>query len=154
MESMSQSNIESITSLFKVASFNMCQSCMMRPWVTHQRQAEVNRQHINTLNHIHIKSRPPGSAMDDHPRITVNPSPAMLDDQTDVTLSGLRPNLDVTFAAVLHGTTAKFLSYSHYRADDDGQVKLARDPSTGGSYTGEVTFTFTMLIVVMYTGHS
>ncbi|CAI9744160.1 acyl-coenzyme A amino acid N-acyltransferase 1-like [Octopus vulgaris] len=72
--------------------------------------------------------------------VTVNPENGLVDEQVSVSVSGLRPEENVTVSATIEQSSKKretvFRSFGHFKASVDGCVNLVTDPCLAGTYTG------------------
>ncbi|KAJ1104035.1 hypothetical protein NDU88_001450 [Pleurodeles waltl] len=70
--------------------------------------------------------------------ITVHcPKPCLADEALGIRVQGLSPQQKVTLRALVESEEeVLFDSCAHYQADGQGNIDLARDPSSGGHYTG------------------
>jgi len=70
--------------------------------------------------------------------LLVTPTKSLVDDDLDVTLSGLRSWQTITLVAALTTEDDRtMLSHAHYVADHEGCLDLHRSSAHGGSYTGK-----------------
>ncbi|CAI9744364.1 acyl-coenzyme A amino acid N-acyltransferase 1-like [Octopus vulgaris] len=72
--------------------------------------------------------------------VTVNPENGLVDEQVSVSVSGLKPEENVTVSATIEQSSKKretvFRSFGHFKASVDGCVNLVTDPCLAGTYTG------------------
>ncbi|XP_029657994.1 acyl-coenzyme A amino acid N-acyltransferase 1-like [Octopus sinensis] len=72
--------------------------------------------------------------------VTVNPEKGLVDEQLSVSVSGLKPEENVTVSATIEQSSKKretvFRSFGHFKASVDGCVNLVTDPCLAGTYTG------------------
>ncbi|XP_043930023.1 acyl-coenzyme A thioesterase 1-like [Protopterus annectens] len=71
------------------------------------------------------------------PNLRVTPPKSLADEMVRIRASGLEPREEVTVQALLVDEAGRFFSScAQYRADIQGIIDLATDPSRGGHYTG------------------
>ncbi|XP_071486798.1 acyl-coenzyme A amino acid N-acyltransferase 1-like [Diadema antillarum] len=72
------------------------------------------------------------------PEIHASPRRGLNDEALDIRAVGLEPHQRVHLKAHVYTESGKyrFESTAEYRADANGEIKVAEDPSLGGSYTG------------------
>ncbi|XP_014776508.1 acyl-coenzyme A amino acid N-acyltransferase 1 [Octopus bimaculoides] len=72
--------------------------------------------------------------------VTVNPENGLVDEQLSVSVSGLKPEENVTVSATMEQSSKKresvFRSFGHFKTSVDGCVNLVTDPCLAGTYTG------------------
>ena len=68
--------------------------------------------------------------------LQVEPARAMIDEPVRITVRGLKPGQAVTMTAAVQDDGPLFRSYSHYMADNEGQIDLDIHASSSGTYEG------------------
>ncbi|XP_041474212.1 acyl-coenzyme A amino acid N-acyltransferase 2-like isoform X1 [Lytechinus variegatus] len=73
-----------------------------------------------------------------NPTLSVHPQTSLCDEAVDIKASGLSPGQLVTLKTQVYTENGKyrFESKAQYKADAEGEVRVQRDPSLGGSYEG------------------
>lgn len=71
-----------------------------------------------------------------HPKLSVTPTDALIDEPLAITLAGLRPGQRVTLTAEFVERGAKWRCSVAFDADAEGVVSLAERAPIGGDYTG------------------
>ncbi len=64
-------------------------------------------------------------------------SDVKIDEQLDISITGLAKSAKITLALHLTQNTATFGAHGHYIADSNGRVRLNEEPSVGGTYYGK-----------------
>jgi dienelactone hydrolase len=71
------------------------------------------------------------------PAIVARPADAMIDQPLEITVSGLQPQQQIVLRSYIRkDSVAAFVAAGTYVADRKGEVRLARDASSAGTYTG------------------
>ncbi|XP_066963980.1 acyl-coenzyme A thioesterase 1-like [Macrobrachium rosenbergii] len=69
--------------------------------------------------------------------LSVIPLSCLQDEPVLIGVSGLKPNQDVTLqASAIEDQGVHYMSYAHYRADENGEVDVDKMESLGGQYEG------------------
>ncbi|XP_064078590.1 acyl-coenzyme A thioesterase 1-like [Macrobrachium nipponense] len=69
--------------------------------------------------------------------LSVIPLSCLQDEPVHIRVSGLKPNQDVTLqASAIEDTGVLYMSYAHYRTDENGAVDVDKMESLGGQYEG------------------
>ncbi|XP_064079394.1 acyl-coenzyme A thioesterase 1-like [Macrobrachium nipponense] len=69
--------------------------------------------------------------------LSVIPLSCLQDEPIHIKVSGLKPNQDVTLkASMIEDRGVPYMSYAHYRADENGAVDVDKMESLGGQYEG------------------
>lgn len=84
----------------------------------------------------HIMKASTRAGLHSSPNLVVTPTTSLVDQKVHIRLHGLEPNQMIRLVARVRENSIWFESSGLFRASDAGEVDLNRDPSLGGTYTG------------------
>ncbi|XP_071485477.1 acyl-coenzyme A thioesterase 1-like [Diadema antillarum] len=109
--------------------------CLLRHTTAHH---SCSLQACTATDPTVMPSGQPTADMSTHPAIHVTPQSGLADGLLDIRAAGLHPGQPVTIQAEVRTECQRFVFQSSaiFKADSQGEVAVARQPSLGGTYEG------------------